>query len=134
MEFKRGETTFREILHESEASDQNYPYRPAGYPSSKAHPMGIILVDDLNPMWIVELLEKLAIVKAKNILLMTSVIMEPLVAALLGAFPTWINSLEKETFFLGSRAPVLGGNIILGDLYTCSDYIEGVRDFEEIIP
>ena len=133
VEFKRGETTFREILHESEASDQNYPYRPAGYPSSKAHPMGIILVDDLNPIWIVELLEKLATVKAKNILLMTSVIMEPLVAALLGALPGVDQLLGERNLYLWvPEHRFWGGNIILGDLYTCSDYIEGVRDFEKM--
>jgi hypothetical protein len=131
VEFKRGETTSSIVLNEIEAGDANYPYRPAGYPPSKAHPMGITLVDDLDPMWIVDLLEKLSTAMVKNILLMTSSIVEPLVASLLNSLPDADRLLGDRNLFLWvPEHRFWGGNIILGDLYTCSDYIEGVRDFE----
>jgi MoaA/NifB/PqqE/SkfB family radical SAM enzyme len=130
VEFKRGEKTLRTALGEAEASEQNYPYRPSGYPASKAHPMGIILVDDFNPMWLVNLLGKLATLKAENILLMTSAIMEPLVASLLDSISDLDQLLGGKNLFLWiPEHRFWGGNIILGDLYTCNDFIEGVKDF-----
>lgn len=131
VEFERNGEIFREVLHESEADEANYPYRPAGYPVPKARPMGIVLVDDLNPAWLMELLEKLALSKAKHILLMTSAIMEPLVASLLEILPDVDRLLgEKNLYLWVPEHRFWGGNIVLGDLYMCSDYIEGVRDFE----
>lgn len=118
------------VLEEVAAGPEGYPYRPAGYPASKAHIMGIILVDDLNPRWVADLLARLSSVKAKKILLMTSAIMEPLVAALLDALPGADELLGGRDLYLWvPEERFWGGNIVLGDLYTCSDYIGGVRDF-----
>lgn len=129
--FKRKEKQFSEILFETQADDSNYPYRPAGYPASKGHPMGIVLVDDFNLTWIVELLEKISRTPFNNILLMTSALMEPLVMLLLDSLPDVDKLLGKKNLYLWvPEHRFWGGNIILGDLYTCADYIEGVRDFE----
>ncbi len=131
VEYERGGKTFEVVLEGAEADEKNYPYRPAGYPDSRAHPMGIILIDDFNPMWVVKLLKKLATVKARNILLMTSAIMEPLVASILEVLPGVDKLLGERNLHLWvPEHRFWGGNIIIGDLYTCFDYIEGANDFE----
>lgn len=130
IEFERRGQIFREVLTESETNEPRYPYRPAGYPASRAHPMGIILIDDLNPKWITTLLEKIAPMAAENILLMTSSIMEPLVAAVFETLQSVDNQLRDRNVYLWvPEHRFWGGNIMLGDLYTCTDYIEGVKDF-----
>ncbi len=132
VEYERGDKTFEVVLQEARADEENYPYRPAGYPDSKAHPMGIVLIDDINPKWIMDLLKRLVTVKASNILLMTSAIMEPLAASLLEVLPGVDKLLgDKNLYLWVPEHRFWGGNIILGDLYTCSDYIGGARDFEK---
>lgn len=128
---RKGEI-FEVELREKGAAESCYPYRPAGYPVSTANPFGIILIDDFDPVWLWEILKRIVAVKAKHVLLMTSAIMEPVVAALLESVPELDNLLGETNLYLWvPKHRFWGGNIILGDLYTCSDYLQAVYDFQE---
>jgi hypothetical protein len=71
-------------------------------------------------------------IKAKHVLLMTSAIMEPVVAFLLASVPELDNLLGETNLYLWvPEHRYWGGHIILGDLYTCSDYLQAVNDFQE---
>jgi uncharacterized Fe-S cluster-containing radical SAM superfamily protein len=107
-----------------------YPYRPAGYPSSTSYPFGIVLIDDFDPKWLWEALTIIDQSPARKILLMTSQMMEPWVAQLLDTYPQADEILaEKHLYLWIPRHRFWGGNIIMGDLYTCSDYLHAVDDF-----
>lgn len=132
IEFRRGDRIITEVLKEPGASVDYYPYRPIGYSPSKAHPMGIVLVNDMNPKWIVKLLKSLSELEVRNVLIMTSVIMEPLVESFLSRLPNLDQILGDKNLFLWiPKHRFWGGNIILGDLYTCYDYIQAVKDFKQ---
>ena len=128
---RRGQL-FSAELQESEGNDASYPYRPPSYPASQSFPSGIILIDDFKPSWLRRILQRINEIQAKHILLMTSYIMEPLVAYLLESLPG-VNELlkDKELYLWIPKHRFWGGNIMIGDLYTCSDYLEAVYDFED---
>jgi hypothetical protein len=128
---RRGQL-FSVDLEEKEGNKTNYPYRPPNYPASQSFPFGIILIDDFNPSWLRRLLQRINETQAKHILLMTSYIMEPLVAYLLERLPGVNDMLrDKELYLWIPTHRFWGGNIMIGDLYTCSDYLEAVYDFQE---
>ena len=129
---ERNGKLFELELMEKGAKEGYYPYRPAGYPASMANPFGIVLIDDYDPAWLWKVLNRIIDIKAKHVLLMTSVIMEPLVAALLESIPELDNLLGETNLYLWvPEQRFWGGNIILGDLYTCSDYLQAVYDFQQ---
>ncbi len=131
--FERRGQVFSVELHEKEGNSENYPYRPQGYPASQSQPFGIVLIDDFNPNWLWRILQSIRDeIKAKHILLMTSDIMEPLVAHLLEIHPSIEELLKDINLYIWTpQHRFWGGNIIMGDLYTCSDYLHAVYDFQE---
>lgn len=129
---ERNGEIFQIELREKGADQSCYPYRPPGYPASMANPFGIILIDDFDPVWLWEVMKRVVEIKAKHVLLMTSAIMEPVVAFLLASVPELDNLLGETNLYLWvPEHRYWGGNIILGDLYTCSDYLQAVNDFQE---
>jgi len=119
-------------LAENGDSEASYPYRPPGYPASKSHPYGVVLIDDFNPTWLWNVLHKISQTDAKQILLMSSDIMEPVVAYLLEKHAETEEILKSKNLYLWiPRHRFWGGNIMMGDLYTCSDYLHAIKDFQD---
>jgi hypothetical protein len=57
--------------------------------------------------------------------------MEPIIAFLLEKYRASIELLKDKTLYLWiPEQRFWGGNIIMGDLYTCSDIIQAVNDFK----
>lgn len=130
--FERNGQLLGAELIEKGTKESRYPYRPIGYPLSQAYPFGIVLIDDFDPAWLQDLLKRIADTKAKHVLLMTSAIMEPLVAALFESIPELEHLLGDTNLYLWvPEHRFWGGNIILGDLYTCSDYLQAIYDFQQ---
>lgn len=127
---KRYNETISVLLTETGADDETYPYRPYGYTASKSHPFGLVLIDDFDPAWIMDMLQRIAAHQAKNVLIMTSPIMEPVVSLLLDSLPNLDEQIGHAQLYLWvPEHRYWGGNIMMGDLYTCSDYIQAVQDF-----
>lgn len=124
----RFSVSLKEFDHGTRA---HYPYQPDGYPPSSAHPFGIVLIDDFNPKWLWKSLEDMRNSPERTILLMTTPIMEPVISSLLEKYSETREILkEKDLYLWIPEQRFWGGNIILGDLYTCSDFIQAVDDFK----
>ena len=129
---KRDNGSIPVLLMETGARDEAYPYRPLGYAASKSHPFGLVLTDDFDPAWIMDMLRRILAHQAKNVLIMTSAIMEPVVSLLLDSLPNLDAQLGDAQLSLWvPEHRYWGGNIMMGDLYTCSDYLHAVQDFME---
>jgi hypothetical protein len=116
-----------------------YPYKPRGYRSpvydseeTSGASYGIFVHHDVELASIRRLSTTIAQYGAKRVLVLTSAIMGPIVDTVIRSVPEFSDFFAQVELYL--RVPehrFWGGNILLGDLYTVSDYLNGARDFME---
>jgi hypothetical protein len=112
-----------------------YPYKPQGYRvllydrDNTTGPYGILLNHDLELSSIQRLMDIVTMYGAKNVLLLTSQIIKPMAEAIIQSIP------EVRDFFSQLQLQMVipshnfwGGNIMLGDLYMVSDYLEAAEE------
>jgi len=108
-----------------------YPYWPAGYPLPARHALGIMVYEDLDPAWLVEAVRLIRAHGAVRPLLLSSELLFPIGCALLERMNGLADVLGDTRISIRvPRQRFWGGNIIVGDLWTCHDLVEAVRDFK----
>jgi len=113
-----------------EGSEQWYPYWPRGYPMPSRHALGIVVHDDLDPRWLANAVRYIRDTGSRRSLLFCSKLLAPTVASLFRDIPVLTETLGEAT--LDIRIPVhryWGGNILVGDLWTCGDLVAAVEGF-----
>jgi hypothetical protein len=138
MEVQRNGTYLTVTLQETDDIEADlYPYKPRGYRTqpydrddTAGMSYGIFLNHDFELSSITRLMDTISNYKAQRVLLLTSQIIGPIVETVIKSVP------DFQAFFseieLHLRIPshhFWGGNIMLGDLYMVSDYLEAARHF-----
>jgi sulfatase maturation enzyme AslB (radical SAM superfamily) len=131
LEIERGGQRLSFTL--DDRSDQNadlYPYKPSGYKSpyeqgdSFQSLMGLFLNDDIDPsdVWsVVDLARKH---KAETVVILTSQLVEPVLCEYLKKNPALVEATrDLNIVVISPQHKFWGGNIMVGDLYLCEDYI-----------
>jgi MoaA/NifB/PqqE/SkfB family radical SAM enzyme len=111
-----------------------YPYKPRGYKSpyqlnDAYHSLlGLYLNDDIDPS---DLLTVIALARkhqARTVVILTSQLLESVVCEYLEHNPTLVKAAEDlELIVVSPKHNFWGGNIVVGDLYLCEDYIACLR-------
>src|SRR5439155_25864220 len=107
-----------------------YPYKPRGYGSPSAtgdghgSTFGIFMNDDLDPDALLAVAPLARAHNAKRVALLTSRLLEGVVAACFERDESLARGVaDIELMVVSPRHAFWGGNIVVGDLYLCSDYI-----------
>ena len=112
-----------------EGGDSRYPYWPEGYPMPSRHALGVVVHDDLDPLWLADAVRRIRDSGSRHSLLFCSALLAPTVADLFEHVPALTESLGEAT--LDIRIPkqyFWGGNIIVGDLWTCRDLVTAYEE------
>jgi uncharacterized Fe-S cluster-containing radical SAM superfamily protein len=114
-----------------------YPYKPLGYRSLREYGdgnegshYGLVLPQDPQLSSLQGLFTLIAEHRARRVLLLTSEIMGPIIATLLETLPEFARLLAAlHLAMVVPRHDYWGGNIIMGDLYMVSDYLQAAREY-----
>ncbi len=127
----RGDETQNFTLDDrSSPNDDLYPYKPAGYLAPSAGDesygslFGLFLNDDLDPDDLLTAVDRAHARGAKTVVILTSKLVEGVVARYYTENPTLAAaSADLDLIIVSPRHAFWGGNITVGDLYLCQDYI-----------
>ena len=127
----RGGSSFEAALTiPTEGSAELYPYWPEGYGMPTRHALGIMVYGDLDPSWVARTINLIRSHRAARPLILCSELLFAPVRTLLEGLDSLGDLLGDVSIAI--RVPeqrFWGGNIISGDLWTCQDLVEAVRDF-----
>lgn len=114
----------------SEQGEDLYPYKPPGYKSpyelnDAYHSLlGLFLNDDIDPSDLLTVVELARKHKARTVVILTSQLVEAVVCQYLEHNPTLLEATKDlEMIVVSPQHHYWGGNIMVGDLYLCEDYI-----------
>lgn len=103
------------------------------YPSNPFHPFGIVLQDSLNPMYLWDIEKIIRKHNAKNVLFLSSILMEPIFSKLVRE-THYLNDLNINFYIDHPKNDnFLGGSIIVGDLLVVDDFIESINNHQKKI-
>ena len=107
-----------------------YPYKPRGYLAPSAGEesygslMGMFLNDDLDPDDLLTVIERAHQRRARTVVVLTSRLLEGVVSTYYTSNPTLKAAAgDLELIIVSPQHAFWGGNIVVGDLYLCDDYI-----------
>jgi len=107
-----------------------YPYKPAGYQAPSAGDesygslAGLFLNDDLDPDDLLTVLDRAHERNARTVVVLTSRLLEGVVTRYYVENPTLAaRAADLELIVVSPQHDFWGGNIVVGDLYLCRDYI-----------
>jgi hypothetical protein len=131
---RAGETQCYLLDDRAKTEEDLYPYKPQGYasPSSASQYyqslMGLFLHDDIDLRALLWALELAAYRGAKTVAVLTSSLVEDFVRVCIQRNPQLAEASQGLNVVIASPAHRFwGGNIMIGDLYLCSDYIACIQ-------
>ena len=138
VELQRGSGLLSRVLDDRLDSEADlYPYKPKGYPSpsamgdSSGSLLGLFLNDDIDPENLLQVIDIAHKHEARTVLVMTSRLLEDVVITYFTQNPTIVEaSRDLEISVISPRHGFWGGNIVVGDLYLCQDYIDCLQRFK----
>jgi len=107
-----------------------YPYKPKFYKSPSSYGetsgslLGLFLNDDIDPDDVMSAVQVARRRHARSIVVLTSRLLEDIVSAYFEHNPTLVRATaDMEVMVVSPQHHFWGGNIVVGDLYLCEDYI-----------
>ncbi len=131
IEVERAGRRLRFTLDDRLGRDEDfYPYKPKGYQSPYAmgdafHSLlGLFLNDDVDPSDLMTVVELARRHEARTVVILTSRLVEPVVCQYLEHNPALLEATKDlELIVVSPQHRFWGGNIMVGDLYLCEDYV-----------
>jgi hypothetical protein len=119
---------------DSAPPDDRYPYKPVGYlppgggEESYGSLMGLFMNDDIDPDDLLTVVDLARARGAGEVVVLTSRLLEGVVARYYRENPTLVAQTKDLDLIIASpRHQFWGGNIVVGDLYLCDDYVACLR-------
>jgi hypothetical protein len=124
---RRGDSTCRVDLVETEAHRARHPYAGEGYSPLDSR-FGLMINDGLCPASVLHMVRRAQALGARRALVLSSPLMESAVASCLSLVQAKLGAREVDFRLKSPAARFFGGNIILGDLLTVSDFAAAVEE------
>lgn len=131
IEIERAGQRWPLVLEDRATPDEDlYPYKPRGYAAPSAGDeaygslFGLFLNDDIDPDDLLSVIEVARKRDARSVAVMSSHLLEGVVLEYLSHNPTLVREAEGlDLYVVSPRHSFWGGNIVVGDLYLCQDYV-----------
>jgi len=131
LEIERNGEILEFVLDDRSGRDSDfYPYKPKGYKSPYElgdafnSLLGLFMNDDIDPSDLLTVVELARKHSAKTVVILTSELVESIVCTYLEQNPMLLEcTKDLEVIVVSPKHNFWGGNIMVGDLYLCEDYI-----------